>query len=296
MSVQVGGSLRLNHKMKNKYFRLSIFTILTTLAGFFIYQSAVTQVISAVLHREGSSHGVFVPFLSSYFLWLKRDDLKKIEPQYGYFGIVLIVLGSIVPLFNIGNFQLNFLCFIVFSAGLIYVIFGKEFFKNITFPLFFLITMIPIPENIYESMANFTRHVSFGGALKVISLLGIPYFKQGWLIQLPNALLKVATSCSGIRYLISYFVFGLAYAWLYRENTGGRLLVVALTVPVSLFASVWRLTAIFILTYNFGPRMAEHWPHIITSWIIFFLILLTCIAADQYFQKHSYAGRLSKQY
>jgi exosortase len=156
--------------------------------------------------------------------------------------------------------------------------------------------MIPIPENIYESMANYTRHISFGGSLKIISLLGISYFKEGWMIQLPNALLKVATSCSGIRYLISYFVFGLAYAWLYRETTGRRLLVVALTIPVSLFASICRLTAIFILTYNFGPRMAEHWPHIFISWIVFFVILITCIAADQFFQKHRYARRLVKQY
>jgi len=278
--------------MKKIYHRLFIFIISTILAGLFIYPTAIIEVISAVLHREGSSHGVFVPFLSLYFLWLKRDDLKKIETQYNYLGIILIVLGSIVPLFSIGNFQLKFLSFIIFTAGLIYVIFGKELFKNITFPLFFLITMIPIPENIYDSMANYTRHISFGGSLKIISLLGIPYFKDGWLIQLPNALLKVAISCSGIRYLISYFVFGLAYAWLYRETTGGRLLVVILTIPVSLFASICRLTAIFILTYNFGPRMAEHWPHIITSWIVFFVILITGIAADQYFQKHRYMRRL----
>jgi exosortase len=277
---------------KSKYYRLSIIFILATLGALFIYQTAIIEVISAVLHREDSSHGVFVPFLSLYFLWLKRDNLKKIEPQYNYFGFILIFLGSIVPLFNIGNFQLDFLCFIVFLAGLIYVIFGKEFFKDITFPLFFLITMIPIPENIYESMANFTRHISFGGSLKVISFLGIPYFKQGWLIQLPNALLKVAISCSGIRYLISYFVFGLAYAWLYRDTTWGRLLVVILTIPISLFASICRLTAIFILTYNFGPRMAEHWPHIITSWIVFFLILITCIAVDQYFLRHRYMRRI----
>jgi len=228
--------------IKSIYYRLFIFIILTILAGLSIYQTAIIEVISAVLHREGSSHGVFVPFLSLYFLWLKRDDLKKIEPQYNYFGIVLIVLGAIVPLFNIGNFQLDFLSFIVFLAGLIYVIFGKELFKNITFPLFFLITMIPIPENIYDSMANYLRHISTGGSLKIISLFGISYFRDGWLIQLPNALLKVNIGCSGIRYLISYFVFGLAYAWLYRENTGRRLLIVVLTIPVSLFASICRLT------------------------------------------------------
>ena len=70
---------------KSKYYRLSIIFILATLAGLFIYQSAIIKVISAVLHREGSSHGIFVPFLSLYFLWLLRDKLKEIEPQYNFF-------------------------------------------------------------------------------------------------------------------------------------------------------------------------------------------------------------------
>ena len=122
-------------------------------------------------------------------------------------------------------------------------------------------------------------------------MFGISYFREDWLVQLPNALLKVNLGCSGIRYLISYFVFGLAYAWLYRETAGKRLLVVALTIPISLFASICRLTAIFILTYSFGPHMAEHRPHIITSWIVFLAILITSIAADQNFQKHRYARR-----
>ncbi len=250
------------------------------------------EVFSAVIHREGSSHGVFVPFLSLYFIWLLRDKLKKIEPQFSYFGIIFILIGLFLPISKTGTFHLQFLGFIIFLAGLIYVIFGKEFFQNITFPLFFLITMIPIPENIYETLANFTRHISTGGSLKIISLLGIPYFKEGWLIQLPNALLKVNIGCSGIRYLISYFVFGLAYAWLCRDKVSSRVLIVASTIPISLFASICRLSAIFILTYNFGPRMAEHRPHIITSWIVFFTILVASIAIDQYFQKRRYARTL----
>ena len=167
--------------IKSKYYRLSIIVILTLLAGLSLYQTAIIKVISAVIHREGSSHGVFVPFLSLYFLWLLRDKLKKIEPQFSYFGIILIVLGTIFPLFNIGNFQINFLCFIVFLAGLFFTFFGRTFFKEISFPIFFLITMIPIPEHLYETLANYLRHISTGGSLKIISLLGISYFREGWL-------------------------------------------------------------------------------------------------------------------
>ena len=156
--------------------------------------------------------------------------------------------------------------------------------------------MIPIPDNVYIPLANYCRHIATTGSLKVISLFGISYFRDGWLVQLPNALLKINIGCSGIRYLISYFVFGLAYAYLFRSTTKARVLIVLLTIPISHFASICRLVAIYVLTYNFGPHMAEYWPHVITSWIVFFVILITCIAADQFFQKHRFARTLAKQY
>jgi exosortase len=282
--------------MKNKYYRLSILIIIAVLSGLLIYKTAIIQVISAVIHRQGSSHGIFIPFLSLYFLWLKRDDLKKIEPKYNYFGIIFVLIGLFPPLSKTGTFHLQFIGFIIFLAGLLSVLFGKEFFKNIMFPLFFLITMCPIPENLYESMTNFIRHISTGGSLKIISLFGISYFKEGWMVQLPNALLKVNMGCSGIRYLVSYFVFGIAYAWLYRDTLKDGLILVALTIPISLFASICRLTAIFVLTYTISPRMAEHWPHVFISWTVFFVILIACITTDQYFQKRQFCKNLAKQY
>ncbi len=278
-------------KMKKINIRLSIVFLLTLLTGLLLYQDALIKVISAVIHRDDSSHGIFIPFIALYFIWLKQDDLKKIEPEYNYFGIIFLLAGLFFPISGIGVFQLQFIGFILFLAGLIFVILGKDFFKSIMFPLFFLITMTPLPENLYLSLAEYSRHIAFGGALKIISMLGITYFKEGWVIQLPNASLKVAIGCSGIRYLISYVVFGLAYAWLFKSTKSGRSLVVALTIPISHFASICRLTAIFVLTYFFGPRMAETWPHIIISWIVFFTILITCIAIDQYFQKRRYEKR-----
>ncbi len=46
----------------------------------------------------------------------------------------------------------------------------------------------------------------------------VPFIREGYNIHLPNVDLYVAKSCSGIRYLISYFVFGLAYAFIYKKS------------------------------------------------------------------------------
>ena len=269
--------------------------ILVLLAGLFIYQTSIIKVVSAVLHRKDSGHGVFVPFISLYFLWLKRADFKKLEAKYNCWGIFLVIIGLFSPLSGIGTFHLQFLGFIIFLAGLVYVLFGKEVFRNAMFPIFFLITMIPIPVDLRAFIASILRHISFFGSTNIISLLGIPHFKNGWLIQFPNATLEVANNCSGIRYLTSFVVFGLAYAWLSRDTLQGRLLLVALTIPVSIFANICRLVAIFLMVYIFGPYMAEPQPHNLIGWSVFSVVLIACITADQYFQKRRFVRKIGCQ-
>jgi len=269
--------------------RIASITICLLLAVLVLYRSAITNLISAVLHRQGSSHGVFVPFLSGIFLWMNRNSLREIEPRYDYLGVPLLAIGIVFPLFSIGTYHIQFLGFIVFIAGLSITHLGRKYFKEISFPLFFLITMIPLPEHMHMTLANSIRDVSFGGSSWIISLLGVPFMKEGLLIHLPNAVLKVNLGCSGIRYLISFFVFGIAYAYLYRKSTWSRLTIIALTIPISLLASIFRLTAIFLLTYIFGAHMAEYWPHVFISWSVFFAILVLSVASDRFFHTR-YSG------
>lgn len=260
--------------------RYLFFGIALVLVSIAFFGESIATIFNAVINREGSSHGLFVPFLSIFFLWTKRDIIKSITPRYDLLGIPLMAAALILLFLSVGNYQFQFMVYILFISGLIVTMFGRSFFKPTAFPILFLITMIPIPTGIYEAIANVTRHISFGGSLGIISFFGMTYIKTGWIIELPNATLEVAMSCSGIRYLISYFVFGMAYGYLEKETFRARVAILFAVVPISLGAGILRLTVIFVMTYLFGPKMAL-WPHILMSWIVFFLILILMIALDQ---------------
>ena len=62
--------------------RLVILAVALLGLSFFLYQHALREVFSSVLHREGSSHGIFVPFISGYFLWLKRERIRDVEIDF----------------------------------------------------------------------------------------------------------------------------------------------------------------------------------------------------------------------
>ena len=131
-------------------------------------------------------------------------------------------------------------------------------------------------------MADWVRAGTIGMSTRVIAILGVSLAREGLMIHLPNTVLRINIGCSGIRYLLSYFVFGVAYSYLYRKTIGQRFLVVAVTIPISLLASTLRLTAIVLLTYYVGAHMAEHWPHVITSWLVFVSVLAFFVGVDRW--------------
>lgn len=262
--------------------RLFIIILLTATAGLTIYRDAIVHVASEVLNRSDSSHGVFVPFLAAFFLWSLRDRIRETEVRFSWAGVVLAVICLALSLVWAKALEMQFLLFVGLVCGLAWTLLGTAMFKVVAFPLVFLVTMTPLPQDLYIQIADLSRTIAFGASLEILSLLGIPHFREGWYIQLPNAVLLVDTSCSGIRYLISYVVFGFAYAFLYKSSFTGRALTVLATIPLSIMASISRLTVIFALTYWVSPFWSQHRPHVILSWFVFFGYLLLAIAVDQW--------------
>jgi len=277
-------TLSQNIQSNPKISRTLLVLLLSGVAGLLIYQNAIVRVLTEVLNRSDSSHGVFIVPLAAYFVWIARDRLKSTDVGYSWGGVPLAILCLAFPLAKIGGFQIQFIAFIGFACSIVLLLLGKDMFKILAFPILFLITMTPLPQDLYEVLANISRTIAFGGSLKIISWLGIPHLRVGWDIELPNALLRVAVSCSGIRYLISFVVFGLAYAYLFRRSTWGKVLTVLATIPISLFASIGRLTIIFVMTYYVSPFWSQHRPHVILSWFVFFTVLFSSIFIDQWVQ------------
>jgi exosortase len=255
--------------------------LIAGLAGLILYGNAIATVMSQVINRSDSSHGVFVPFLTAFFLWTARDRIKANPISFSWAGVPLVIVCVVPAVMGIKPVEIQFIAFIGFICGIVLTLLGIRMFKTLAFPILFLVTMVPIPMGFYNSLADMSRTIAFGASLKILKLLQIPYVRSGWDVELPNAILNVAVSCSGIRYLISFVVFGLAYAYLFRSTLPGRIATLLATIPISLFASTCRLTIIFVMTYWVSPFWSQHRPHVILSWFVFFTVMFTCILVDQ---------------
>ena len=265
--------------------RWLIFVLVLFGLGLMIYGESLCALFASVLQREDSSHGLFVPFISGYIVWLKLDKIKEIKFRLTLVpGAMMVAMGFLIFYFcrNITGFSIAVLSFFLVAAGLILLLFGREMLKEVSFPLFFLVAMIPLPTPVYSQLAEWMRQAITWPAVALIKPLGIPLHRDGYDIYLPDIHLYVAHSCSGIRYLLSYFVFGIAYAFRYRHSSKARLLLVAATVPLSIAGGVLRLWVIFTTAYYIGPLMTEDRPHVLLSWSVFTVLLVAAIGLDRY--------------
>ena len=255
-----------------------------------IYQQCLSQLIASVIGRNDSSHGVFVPFIAAFFLWEQRSKIKKLAPEFALFpGSILVLCSLTILLVPENNFatMLSAVSFFIMAAGLALAFFGKKIFKELSPPLFFLMTMIPLPDPLYMQIAEWMRYINTDNAVFITQLFGIPFERSGYYLQFPDILLYVGVSCSGIRYLISYFVFGLAYAFFYKKSTVSRILVLASILPISIFASSVRLSVIFLAVHYIGAWTTDRIPHNFLSWSVFCFFLAAALWMD---------GKLSPYY
>ncbi len=263
--------------------------------GVFVYGGALSDLFFSVLQREGSSHGLFVPFISGYFLWLRRKRIREADLDFSFLpGAAMVVAGIVMLLLSRSSTEvaLPALSFLLVGSGLVMAFLGMRVFKAVCFPLLFLATMVPVPRPLYDQIGAWMQAANTAGSVWFMQLFQLPIYREGFNIYLPNINLFVDASCSGIRYLLSFFVFSIAYAFLWKRSVKARTMVVLASFPMAFVGGVLRLSSIYVACYFIGPFMAGHWPHVLLSWLVFLAVLAGAIGLDQSISKgHGAEGR-----
>jgi len=260
--------------------RLLALGVLLTALGAVVYPAALRDLAWSVLEREGSSHGVFVPVISGWFLWRQRDRILQAELGFSPVpGIAVIGAGFLLLFLARGSAELSMsvLSLLTVACGLVLLLLGTRLFTVVSFPLLFLATMIPLPETLYSVIGEWMRATTTTGSVWLMQAIQLPLHRDGYLVQLPNASVCVGMACSG-----SYFVFSLPYVFLCKRSTGARIVTILASFPVALVAGVLRLSSIYLAVYFIGPFMAGEQPHIMLSWLVFVVVMVSAITLDQY--------------
>ena len=238
---------------KRLFIKISLLIIL-----FLFAIGSIIPIMIKVWSRYDYSHGFVIPLISLYFVWLKREKLKKIPILPNYLGgMIILGLGSLMLMLStIGSVVIvQLLSIIVIITGLILLILGTQQLKALSLPVAYLILAVPVFDLFYDKI-SFPIQVFLAKVTSpILNFCDVPVFQNAQYLELPAHTLEIAPECSGLSFLISFIAIGIPLAYFTQKSLLRRLLLIAFAIFCCIASNILRITLIGLWTYYSGKNV-----------------------------------------
>jgi exosortase A len=222
------------------------------------------------------SHGFLIVPIAFYIMWKKRQKLIIVPVQHSWWGLFILILSLMAyvgaryaEILTIASISMIFAL-----AGTVIFLFGFRIFKEISFPLFLLIFMIPIPSQIYTTLTIplqlFVSMVSTG----VGDLIGIPVYREGNVIHLPDRTFQVVRACSGLRSMVALMTLSAVFGYFTLQKMSLRTVLFFTGMPAAVCVNIIRVTVMIIVFHYLDIDLSAGSMHTIFGVLIYLLALL----------------------
>jgi exosortase len=252
-----------------------------------VYSSVISDLISAWSTDDNYSHGFFIVPLAVYFGWERRRAITSAPIRPSVNGAV-VVAGSLLLLVGgiLGaELFLARISILGTLAGAILFLFGWPMLRILSFPLAFMLLMVPLPAIIFNKIAFPLQLLASHVGEATVSAMDIPILREGNVLILANAKLEVAEACSGIRSLISLLALGIVFGYFVDQRAWVRTLIALSAVPVAILANGLRVAGAGVAAHNFGMAGVEGLFHEFSGWVVFVVAFLMMIAFQRILQR-----------
>jgi exosortase len=248
-----------------------------------LYGSALSSLVQQWASDDDYSHGFFVLPLAAFFVWERRDALRRAPFRPSIWGLVL--LAASLTMFLAGIFGaelfLTRISLIGVLTGAILFVWGRDQFRILLFPLAFLLLMIPLPAIIFNQLAFPLQLLASRVGESAIAGAGIPVLREGNVLHLANINLEVAEACSGIRSLVSLLMLAIVLGYFTEPRIGGRVALALAAIPIAIVANAARVAGTGVLSHWMGREAAEGFFHSFSGWLMFIVAFAGLLAVQR---------------
>ena len=274
-----------------------------------VIAAAVVFVYWGVLARLGRfwwddddySHGLLIPFVIGYILWLERGRLASIVPRPRVFwGAGTVVLALLMLWVGTAGAELftQRTSLVLLLVGLVLYFHGWRLLRAVAVPLLLLALAIPIPTIVFNKVAFPLQLFASRCAVWAMRMFDIPVLREGNIIELyplgstTTKKLEVVEACSGIRSLMTLVTLAVVFAYFTSpsddEGQGGRrferfralraVLIVLAAVPIAIITNAARVSGTGVLARYYGTQVADGFFHDFSGWVIYVVAFLLLFA------------------
>ena len=122
---------------------------------FGVYFPILRNMVQHWSASEDYQHGFIVAPLALFFAYERRWDLEDAPIKGSWLGLIPMFIGLIsLTIGRLGTELMTMRSGFVFTLiGLVLLLLGREIFKILAFPLFFLFLMVPLPQSLVNTIA-----------------------------------------------------------------------------------------------------------------------------------------------
>jgi len=219
---------------------------------------------------EDMGHGFFVPVVSAFIIWQRREEIFAVKPVPSYWGLALVILGGLQMMAGTLGAQIFIArtAFLVSLVGAIWFLGGTRTLKILAFPLALLVFMFPLPAIIYARITLPLQLFASSVAETLLSWIGIPVLRDGNVLELASQKLSVVEACSGIRSLLTLSYLALVFAYFFDRKVWMRWVLLGATIPIAIAANATRVTLTGIIS-EYRTDLAHGFFHTLEGWVLF---------------------------
>lgn len=215
-------------------------------------------------------HCYLIPLIA---LWLCYDQRQHINFTSKPSAWPLVAMVPVIIIWLIGfasdtNALSHFSAVILLQLGLATLL-GLSLSKQLMFPLFYLIFMVPFGEALNPPLQDITASLS----VAMLQWSGVPVFREGLYLATPIGQFEVAVACSGLRFLIASVAIGTLFCYLTYRTWYKHVLFMVSLLAFSVLANGFRaffliwIAEISNMEYGFGA------DHYIYGWLFFGVVM-----------------------
>jgi exosortase len=215
-------------------------------------------------------HGFFVPAFSLLLLWEDRARLAALPLKPSWSGLVILLFALFTLTVGVlsSEFFLPRISLLLLISGMVVFLAGWEYLLAVSFPLAFLILMVP-SSTIFSRVTFPLQILASKTASFLLTLAGVSVVREGNILLLSGARMQVAEACSGIQSLFSLVTLTIVYGYLVEKKIGMRIFLALAAVPISVLANALCISATGLVLQHWGLEKAQGSFHILSGWLIF---------------------------
>lgn len=256
-----------------------------------LYSPIFYQLYRSRWHNIDYTHAYFILPIS---LWLAWRNLKGIVPDESAnkgklrgLSLFLLITGLLIFIFG---WRQNYLFISTLSLipvlyGLIIYLYGTQIAKTLSFPILYLLFMVPPPLGILDSITLPMRYGASVITEIILKSFHFPITREGLLLTLGGHEIFMGAPCSGFRSLITMFSLGLAYVYVSKSLLQKKVILVVSIVPLALFGNLVRILILCLVTYYFGDAVGQGFFHYFSGIVIFIITILGLIGVEIFLDK-----------